>query len=198
MLDSLLEKNQEWAKRIRAENPEFFAQLSKVQNPDYLWIGCADSRVPANEIVNLPPGEVFVHRNIANVVVHSDMNCLSVVQYAVEVLKVSHIMVVGHYGCGGVAASMSQPTTGLIENWLQHIRDVYRFHQQELDAIEEDDARANRLVELNILEQVENVCKTTVVRKAWELGQPLEVHGWVYSIKDGLLKDLGFGRSASK
>ncbi len=189
-LNHLLENNQAWARRINREQPGFFEQLSKQQNPEYLWIGCADSRVPANEIVNLPAGEVFVHRNIANVVVHTDLNCLSVLQYAVEVLKVKHIIVCGHYGCGGVDAAMDAEDYGLIDNWLRHIRDVYRFHREQLDAIEDAEKRKDRLCELNVIEQVSNVCNTTVTRNAWQRGQQLTVHGWVYHLTDGLIRDL--------
>ena len=189
-LKPLFENNREWARKIAEEQPGFFEQLSKQQAPDILWIGCADSRVPANEIINLPPGEVFVHRNIANLVVHTDLNCLSVIQYAVEVLKVKHIIVCGHYGCGGVAASMEQEAHGLIDNWLRHIRDVYRFHRGQLDEIDDPAMRRDRLCELNVIEQVANVCNTTIVSNAWKAGQPLNVHGWIYRLEDGLLKDL--------
>ncbi len=190
-LQHIFEKNRVWAEKVEAEQPGFFEQLSKQQNPEYLWIGCADSRVPANEIIDLPPGEVFVHRNIANVVIHTDLNCLSVIQYAVEVLKVKHIIVCGHYGCGGVAASMDNKEHGLIDNWLRHIQDVYRLYAAELDAITDLAARKDRLCELNVIEQVANVCSTTMVRKAWRKGQPLHVHGWIYHLEDGLLNDLG-------
>ena len=189
-LKPLFENNREWARKIAEDQPGFFEQLSKQQAPDILWIGCADSRVPANEIINLPPGEVFVHRNIANLVVHTDLNCLSVIQYAVEVLKVKHIIVCGHYGCGGVAASMEQEAHGLIDNWLRHIRDVYRFHRGQLDEIDDPAMRRDRLCELNVIEQVANVCNTTIVSNAWKAGQPLNVHGWIYRLEDGLLKDL--------
>ena len=189
-LKPLFDNNREWADKIAKEQPGFFEQLSKQQNPEYLWIGCSDSRVPANEIVNLPPGEVFVHRNIANVVVHTDLNCLSVIQYAVEVLKVKHIIVCGHYGCGGVKAAMDGQSHGLIDNWLRHIRDVYRFNREQLDAIEDPEVRKDRLCELNVIEQVANVCNTTMVRHAWEAGQELHIHGWIYRLEDGLLKDL--------
>ena len=189
-LKPLFENNREWARKIAEEQPGFFEQLSKQQAPDILWIGCADSRVPANEIINLPPGEVFVHRNIANLVVHTDLNCLSVIQYAVEVLKVKHIIVCGHYGCGGVAASVEQEAHGLIDNWLRHIRDVYRFHRGQLDEIDDPAMRRDRLCELNVIEQVANVCNTTIVSNAWKAGQPLNVHGWIYRLEDGLLKDL--------
>ena len=190
-LKPLFDNNREWAEKIQQEQPGFFEQLSEQQNPEYLWIGCADSRVPANEIINLPPGEVFVHRNIANVVVHTDLNCLSVIQYAVEVLKVKHIIVCGHYGCGGVAASLEDKDHGLIDNWLQHIRDVYRFHATELDSIEDPTARKDRLCELNVIEQVGNVCSSRTVTNAFKRGQQLNVHGWIYRLEDGLLQDLG-------
>jgi carbonic anhydrase len=189
-LKPLFDNNRAWAERIEREQPGFFEQLSKQQNPEYLWIGCADSRVPANEIINLPPGEVFVHRNIANLVVHTDLNCLSVIQYAVAVLKVKHIIVCGHYGCGGVRAALEDDNHGLIDNWLRHIRDVYRFHRDTLDPIGDPDARRDRLCELNVIEQVSNVCNTTMVRDAWAAGQQLAVHGWIYRLEDGLLHDL--------
>ena len=189
-LNHLLENNRKWAKRIEHEDPGFFEQLSTQQNPKYLWIGCSDSRVPANEIVALPPGEVFVHRNIANVVVHTDLNCLSVIQYAVEVLKVEHIIVCGHYGCGGIQAAMEEKTHGLIDNWLRHLRDVYRFHAVELDAIGDSEKRKDRLCELNIVEQVSNIVNTTMVQAAWAIGQELTIHGWIYRLEDGLLQDL--------
>ncbi len=189
-LKHLFDSNQEWAKQIETEQPGFFEQLSKQQTPEYLWIGCADSRVPANEIINLPPGEVFVHRNIANVVVHTDLNCLSVIQYAVEVLRVKHIIVCGHYGCGGVTASLQDVDHGLIDNWLQHIRDVYRFHADELDAIKEPTSQKDRLCELNVIEQVRNVCNSRPVSNALKAGQQLHIHGWIYRLEDGILKDL--------
>jgi carbonic anhydrase len=188
-LDHLFEKNRAWADVIKREDPGFFERLSKQQAPEYLWIGCSDSRVPANEIINLPPGEVFVHRNIANVVVHTDLNCLSVIQFAVEVLQVKHIIVCGHYGCGGIQASMENEEHGLIDNWLRHIKDVSRFHETELRALDPSD-RINRLCELNVVEQVINVCNSTVVRNAWKNGAQLAVHGWVYGVGDGILKDL--------
>ncbi len=195
-LEPLFESNREWAERIEQEQPGFFEALSRQQSPEYLWIGCADSRVPANEIINLPPGEVFVHRNIANVVVHTDLNCLSVIQYAVEVLKVKHIIVCGHYGCGGVAASLDDQEHGLIDNWLRHIRDVYRLYANELDNIADPNARRDRLCELNVIEQVANVCDTTMVQQAWKGGQELSVHGWIYRLEDGLLHDLGVTANA--
>ena len=195
-LKSLFDSNRAWAARIEREQPGFFEQLSKQQNPEYLWIGCADSRVPANEIISLPPGEVFVHRNIANVVVHTDLNCLSVIQYAVELLQVRHIIVCGHYGCGGVRAAMDTRNHGLIDNWLRHIRDVYRFHRDTLDAIENPDERRDRLCEFNVIEQVSNVCNTSMVRDAWAAGRELAVHGWIYHLEDGLIRDLGVTTTA--
>lgn len=188
-LQHLFDRNRDWAAAIRADDPDFFPALSRQQNPEYLWIGCSDSRVPANQIVDLPPGQVFVHRNVANVVVHSDLNCLSVIQFAVEVLKVGHIVVCGHYGCGGVNAALEETQHGLIDNWLCHIRDVYRFNAQELDGLAPQ-RKAERLCELNVIEQVKNVCDTTIVQAAWQRGQELSVHGWIYSIESGLLKEL--------
>jgi len=188
-LKHLFENNMEWAREVHEKNPNFFCDLSKQQNPEYLWIGCSDSRVPANQIVNLPPGEVFVHRNIANVVVHSDLNCLSVIQYAVEVLKVKHIIVCGHYGCGGVKASMEDQDHGLIDNWLCHIKDVARFNADELKGLSECE-KLDRMCELNVIEQVANVRHTSVVRNAWADGAELSVHGWIYNINNGILKDL--------
>jgi len=178
-----------WASKIKEENPDFFTELSKQQAPDYLWIGCSDSRVPANQIVNLPPGEIFVHRNIANIVVHTDLNCLSVIQYAVEVLEVKHIVVCGHYGCGGIKASMEETEHGLIDNWLRHIQDVSRFNADKLDGKEYGE-QLDLLCELNVVEQVINVCNTTIVQNAWKNGVELSVHGWIYSIENGILKDL--------
>lgn len=188
-LKHLLEGNEQWASAIKAKDPDFFSRLSDQQAPAYLWIGCADSRVPANEIVNLPPGEVFVHRNIANVVVHSDLNCLSVIQFAVEVLKVKHIIVCGHYGCGGIKAALDEPHNGLIDNWLGHIKDVSRFHEAKLANLSPE-KKLDTLCELNVTEQVRNVCNTTIVQSAWKNNAELSVHGWIYSIKNGLIKDL--------
>jgi carbonic anhydrase len=188
-LDDLLAKNRAWAAKIKAEEPEFFEQLARVQQPEYLWIGCADSRVPANEILGLIPGEIFVHRNIANVVVHTDLNCLSVVQFAVDHLKVKHILVVGHYGCAGVAAALAHRRLGLIDNWLRHIHDIRLKHATYLES-QPEECRGDRLCELNVIEQVVNVCQTTIVQDAWERGQELAVHGWTYSIQDGLVRDL--------
>ena len=188
-LKHLFDRNRQWADGIKQIQPDFFTELSKQQTPEILWIGCADSRVPANQIIDLLPGEVFVHRNIANVVVHTDLNALSVVQYAVEVLKVKHIVVCGHYGCGGVKAALDGGEYGLIDNWLRHIKDVIRLNSQELEPLEAQ-ARFDRLCELNVLEQVINVASTTIVQRAWKNGSELSVHGWIYSIGDGILKDL--------
>ena len=188
-LRHLFDRNVAWASEIKEKNPDFFTELSKQQAPDYLWIGCSDSRVPANQIVNLPPGEIFVHRNIANIVVHTDLNCLSVIQYAVEVLEVKHIVVCGHYGCGGIKASMEETEHGLIDNWLRHIQDVSRFNADKLDGKEYGE-QLDLLCELNVVEQVINVCNTTIVQNAWKNGVELSVHGWIYSIENGILKDL--------
>ena len=188
-LKHLFENNRSWADAIKEKEPDFFENLSKIQVPTYLWIGCSDSRVPANQIVKLPPGEVFVHRNIANVVVHTDLNCLSVIQHAVDILGVKHIIVCGHYGCGGIKAALENQEHGLIDNWLRHIKDVVRFHAEELDQLD-DDKKYDRLCELNVIEQVKNVCNTTIVQNKWDAGVELYVHGWIYSIKNGILKDL--------
>lgn len=190
-LKDLFEKNRAWTKVIQAQDPEFFKKLSLQQAPKYLWIGCSDSRVPANEIVGLLPGELFVHRNVANVIIHTDFNCLSVIQYAVDVLKVEHIIVCGHYGCGGVRAALEDKSFGLVDNWLRHIRDVYQKHETRLFTIKDMDKRWDKLCELNVIEQVNNVCHSNIVQGAWERGQPLGVHSLIYSIKDGLLRDLG-------
>lgn len=189
--DELFENNRRWAAETTSRDPDFFRRLSRQQNPQYLWIGCSDSRVPANQIVGLPPGELFVHRNVANVVVHADLNCLSTVQFAVDVLRVRHVVVCGHYGCGGVLAALRDDRLGLVDNWLRHVHDVRRRHQAELDALEEGPPRQDRLCELNVIEQVNNLAETTVVRDAWARGQPLAVHGWIYGLHDGLLRDLG-------
>ena len=189
-LKHLFENNRAWAEGISAEDPAFFDKLTHLQAPEYLWIGCSDSRVPANQITGLAPGEVFVHRNVANVVVHTDLNCLSVMQFAVDVLKVKHIIVCGHYGCGGVRAALTGERLGLIDNWLRHIQDVRDKHAALLASLD-DDAASNRLCELNVIEQVANVCGTTIVRGAWQRGQALSVHGWIYHVSDGLLRDLG-------
>jgi len=190
ILKQLFENNIEWAEKIKAADPDFFVKLSKQQAPEYLWIGCSDSRVPANEIVGLLPGELFVHRNVANLVIHTDLNCLSVLQYAVEVLRVKHIIVCGHYGCGGVKAAMENKQLGLIDNWLRNIKDVYQRHRSRLDHLESDHARLDLLCELNVIEQAENVFHTSIVQNAWRRGQELTVHSWIYRIQDGILKDL--------
>ena len=187
----LLENNKQWVASQLAQDPVYFDKLAHSQNPEYLWIGCSDSRVPANQITGTSPGDIFVHRNIANMVIHSDMNMLSVLSYAVEVLKVKHIIVCGHYGCGGVLAAMENKQFGLIDNWLRHIKDVYRLHFKELDAIENNKDRSDRLVELNVIEQVQDLGKTSIVQNAWKREQPLHIHGWVYDVKDGIIKDLG-------
>ncbi|MCB1724445.1 MAG: carbonate dehydratase [Chromatiaceae bacterium] len=194
-LKHLFENNRIWAEAIKKQDPDFFERLCRQQAPQYLWIGCSDSRVPANEIVDLPPGDVFVHRNIANVVVHTDLNCLSVIQYAVEVLKVRHIIVCGHYGCGGVKAAIEGRDHGLIDNWLRHIKDVGRFNADRLTGLD-GEQRFDALCELNVAEQVTNVCNTTIVKNAWERGADLTVHGWIYSIRDGILHSLVPGVSA--
>jgi carbonic anhydrase len=189
-LSHLFENNRRWAQRMTTGDPEFFQRLVMQQAPEYLWIGCSDSRVPANEIVGLRSGELFVHRNVANVVTHTDFNCLSVMQYAIDVLRVRHIIVCGHYGCGGVRAAMEDRELGLIDNWLRHVRDVYTAHQGDLGRLPSDDIRLDRLCELNVGAQVRNVCETTVVQSAWRAGHQLSVHGWVYGLHDGLLRDL--------
>lgn len=188
--DTLFKRNRQWADTIKKEDPGFFKRLSEQQSPEILWIGCSDSRVPANQLLCLAPGEVFVHRNIANVVVHTDLNCLSVIQYAVDVLKVKHIIVCGHYGCGGVQSALENAEHGLIDNWLRHIKDVYRFHRRKLERCSTPKAKVDLLCELNVIEQVANVCHTTIAQKAWREGQELTVHGWIYSIENGILKDL--------
>ena len=188
-LEHLFQNNQNWAASIIKEDPEFFKRLSKIQAPELLWIGCSDSRVSANEIIDLAPGEVFVHRNIANVVVHTDLNCLSVIQFAVEVLKIKHIIVCGHYGCGGIKAALEDHDHGLIDNWLGHIKDVGRLNQQELNNLGGSE-KLNRLCELNVIEQVNNVCNTTIVKNAWKNEMQLSVHGWIYNIENGILYDL--------
>ena len=189
-LDHLFENNRVWARRMRALNPSFFEQLAQQQRPQHLWIGCADSRVPANEITGLLPGEVFVHRNIGNVVIQTDLNCLSVIQFAVDILQIKHIIVVGHYGCSGVHAALTRHKIGLSDNWLRKIEDVYLRHKSLLEPLADERARHNRLCELNVIEQVVNVCRTTVLDEAWQRGQEVAVHGWIYSIHDGLLRDL--------
>ncbi len=194
---NLLENNRLWSERVRQEDPEFFHRLSKQQSPRFLWIGCSDSRVPANQIMGLAPGEVFVHRNIANVVVHTDLNCLSVIQFATDMLKVEHILVVGHYGCSGVHASLNGTRVGLADNWLRHVSDVAHKHAALIDAEDLPTMRHARLCELNVIEQVANVCQTTVVRDAWSRGQTLSVHGWIYGLHDGRMRDLQISVCAS-
>jgi carbonic anhydrase len=190
-LKRLLDQNRAWAESITASDPDFFQTLAKQQSPRFLWIGCADSRVPATQLAGMLPGEMFVHRNVANVVVHTDFNCLSVIQYAVDVLKVEHIIVCGHHGCGGVKAAMDNLQFGLIDNWLRHVQDVVHEHEDILAKIEDENERFDRLCELNVIEQVRNVGRTTIVQSAWQRGQELGVHGWIYSLQDGLLRDLG-------
>jgi len=194
-LEILFERNKAWTNTLKEDNPNFFAKLSEQQAPKYLWIGCSDSRVPANQIVNLPPGEVFVHRNIANVVVHTDLNCLSVMHYAIEVLKVEHVIICGHYDCGGIKASMEESSQGLIENWLRHIKDVSRFNADKLEGLDYQE-RVDKLCELNVIEQATNVCNSTVIKHAWESGRNVTVHGWIYNIGNGVLKDLKVGSSS--
>ena len=189
-LSNLLEKNRAWAADRVRRDPEFFTRLEKIQAPAYMWIGCSDSRVPANEIVGLDPGELFVHRNVANVVVHTDLNCLSVLQFAIDVLKVKHVIVCGHYGCGGIRAALDRDSHGLIDNWLRHVQDVERDYQHELGGIVDPQQREDRLCELNVAEQVRNVGRTTIVQDAWRRGHAVQVHGWIYGLKDGLISDL--------
>jgi carbonic anhydrase len=190
-LSNLFESNKHWAERMVAAQPHFFDSLVKQQSPEYLWIGCSDSRVPANEIVDLAPGELFVHRNVANVVVHTDLNCLSVLQYAVEVLHVKHVIVTGHYGCGGVRTVLDGNKLGLIDNWLRHVRDVYLMHRELVDAAGKS-AAPDRLCELNVIEQALHIAETTIVQDAWARGRPLAIHGWLYSLRDGMLRDTSF------
>ena len=195
-VNKLLENNRAWAAKITAEDPDFFETLSRQQLPHHLWIGCADSRVPANAIVGLTPGNLFVHRNVANIVGHTDFNCLSVIQYAVEVLKVEHIIVCGHYGCGGIRAALQQDTDlSLIDNWLRQVRDIHHRNREVLDEIEDEESRIDRLCELNVLEQVANVSNSTILHSAWAKGQSVEVHGWIYSLKNGLIRDLSASES---
>ncbi|MFN3985880.1 MAG: carbonate dehydratase [Rhodocyclaceae bacterium] len=188
--EQLFANNRNWAENKRAEDPEFFTRLVNQQSPEYLWIGCSDSRVPANQIVGLAPGEIFVHRNVANLVVHTDLNALSVIQYAVDALRVKHILVVGHYGCGGVKAALNNSRIGLIDNWLRHVQDVRDRHETVLEAIDDPKLRLDRMCELNVMQQVVNVCQSTVVREAWKRGQQVAVHGWCYDLADGLIRDL--------
>ena len=189
-LSHLFENNRAWSERIRHTDPDFFIRLSEQQRPRYLWIGCADSRVPANEIVGLPPGELFVHRNVANVVVHSDLNCLSVMQFAVDVLQIEHVIVCGHYGCSGVSAALQNKRIGLADNWLRHVQDVHSKHENRMTGVSDMSQCIDLLCGLNVIEQVANVCQTTIVRDAWDRGQELVVHGWIYGLKDGLVRDL--------
>jgi len=198
VLPQLFANNRKWANHLTQADPTFFQRLSQQQSPEFLWIGCSDSRVPANEIVGLLPGELFVHRNVANLVIHTDMNCLSVVQYAVEVLKIKHIIVCGHYGCGGIKAAIDNCSHGLIDNWLRHIRDIYRKHLDELTCITDKNKQIDRLCELNIVEQVANIGNMTTVQDAWKKGQPLSIHGWIYGISNGILLDLGVCISSAK
>ncbi len=195
-LKHLFDKNRQWSEGIRRDDPEFFQRLSRLQEPEYLWIGCSDSRVPANQIAGLLPGEVFVHRNVANQFVHSDLNCLSVLQFGVDALRVKHILVVGHYGCGGVKAAHLNLRLGLVDNWLRHIQDVKQKHAARLAPIADDKALVDRLCELNVIEQVLNVCQTTVVQEAWNRGQELTIHGWIFGLDDGLVRDLGISIDA--
>jgi len=197
-LDNLLDRNRQWANGMVAGDSEYFARLASQQSPEYLWIGCSDSRVPANQIVDLAPGEVFVHRNVANLVVHTDLNCLSVVQFAVDVLRVKHILVVGHYGCGGVRAALSGLRLGMVDNWIRHVQDVKDRHRERLVSIDDDTVRADRLCELNVLEQAVNVSQTTILRDAWARGQQVTVHGWCYSLQNGLVTDLGMSVSRER
>ncbi len=190
-LDTLLANNRQWADAMRAEDPEFFPRLAREQTPKFLWIGCADSRAPANQIVGLRPGELFEHRNVANVVNHTDMNCMAVLQYAVKVLKVRHVIVCGHYNCGGVKAALGHAQFGMIDSWLRHIKDVYQTHRQELEQLSSESERVDRFCELNVVEQVQHVCATTIVQNAWSQGQELAVHGWIYGLTDGRINDLG-------
>ncbi len=194
----ILDNNKEWVENKLSISPNYFKNLAEGQNPPLLWIGCSDSRVPANEIIGAEPGEVFVHRNIANMVVHSDMNMLSVLDYAVNALKVKHVIVCGHYGCGGIKAAMGNNSIGIIDNWIRHIKDVYRFHQHELDSIENEKERFNKFVEINVKEQVMDLAKTSIVQNAWKNGQELSLHGWVYGLNDGYVTDLGVNFSCDK
>lgn len=197
-LTELFNNNKEWARDLIVKDPKFFEDLAVQQRPEYLWIGCSDSRVPAEELVGLAPGNIFVHRNVANVIVHTDFNSLSVMQFAVDVLQVKHIIVCGHYGCGGVRATLQGDRVGLVDNWLRHVDDVMQKHHSLLNRFEDDTIRLNHLCELNVIEQVSNVCKTTVVRDAWERGQPLSIHGWIYGMRDGLLRDLHTSATSSE
>lgn len=193
----LIENNKNWVASKIDQDPEFFKRLEKGQSPPLLWIGCADSRVPANEVIGAAPGEVFVHRNIANMVIHSDVNMLSVLDYAVNALKVSHVIVCGHYGCGGIKAAMGSQSHGFVDNWIRHIKDSYRFHREELDGIKDENQRFDRFVEINVIEQVYDLAKTSIVQQAWESGQTLHLHGWVYSVGSGIIKDLNTNVSSN-
>jgi carbonic anhydrase len=195
-LEHLLDSNRAWAQRIKDDDPAFFKKLTAQQKPDYLWIGCADSRVPCTQLVDLLPGEMFVHRNVANLVIHTDFNCLSVMQYAIDVLQVQHIIVCGHYRCGGIQAAMQHQSFGLVDNWLRHVQDIIVKHQTYLDSFPTEQQRLDQLCELNVAEQVFNVCENTLVRNAWQRGQKLTVHGWIYGVEDGLLRDLGLSLSS--
>ncbi len=195
-IQSLFQNNLEWVNARTNQNPHYFKELAKDQDPRYLWIGCSDSRVPANEIIGLEPGELFVHRNVANICPHTDFNCLSVLEFAVNILKVPHIIVCGHYGCGGIRAAMEDHHLGLVDNWLRNIRDIYAHHKEELDQLKDPKKRSNRLVELNVIQQVLNVCHTTIIQEAWAKGHPLSIHGWVYNLESGKLKDLNVSISA--
>lgn len=197
-LPQLLGNNKNWASKIHESSPDFFSKLAAQQTPEYLWIGCSDSRVPANEIVGLLPGELFVHRNIANLVIHTDMNCLSVLQYAVDILKIKHVIVCGHYGCGGIKAAMESEQHGLVDNWLRHVRDIHQRNRAALEAIPGDAGRIRRLCELNVVDQVVNVGNTTIIQDAWDRGQEIAVHGWIYDLADGLLKDLDVSITSRK
>ena len=194
----LFERNRAWAAEVRASDPTFFSSLAQQQSPEFLWIGCSDSRVPANQITGLAPGEVFVHRNVANLVVHTDLNCLSVLEFAIDLLKVRHVIVCGHYGCSGVHAALTGQKVGLADNWLRHVQDVRELHAAELDAIGDQDTRERRLCELNVIEQVRHVCESTAVQDAWARGQPLAVHGWIYGLEDGLLRDMNCTRERAR
>ena len=193
----LFENNLKWASDIKETDSDFFTKLAKQQSPEYLWIGCSDSRVPANQIVGLLPGEIFVHRNVGNVVVHTDLNCLSVIQFAIEILNVKHIIVCGHYDCGGIKAALENQPHGLIDNWLRHIKDVHRFYKHRLDELSDEHAKLDLLCELNVAEQVANVCHTTILQHAWKAGKNVTVHGWIYGINNGIIKDLGISVSSN-
>ena len=198
VLEHLLDSNKQWAQRIKNDDPSFFSKLTNQQTPRYLWIGCADSRVPCTQLVDVLPGDMFVHRNVANLVIHTDFNCLSVMQYSIDVLKVEHIIVCGHYRCGGIQAAMQQKSFGLVDNWLRHVQDIIAKHQRYLDTFPIEQERLDQLCELNVMEQVFNVCENTLVRHAWQRGQKLTVHGWIYGVEDGLLRDLDLSLSSTE